>query len=46
MHLIGRANWWLPGWLDRALPQLNVEGADPGRHEYPRRPSFSAPTAP
>ncbi len=29
MHLFGAANWWLPGWLDRALPQLNVEGADP-----------------
>jgi RND superfamily putative drug exporter len=28
MHLIGRANWWLPGWLDRILPQLNVEAAD------------------
>ena len=28
MHLFGRANWWLPRWLDRALPQLNVEGAD------------------
>ena len=20
MHLSGRANWWLPGWLDRTLP--------------------------
>ena len=20
MKLLGRANWWLPGWLDRALP--------------------------
>ena len=20
MHLSGRANWWLPGWLDRVLP--------------------------
>ena len=20
MHLFGRANWWLPGWLDRRLP--------------------------
>jgi len=30
MHLIGRANWWLPGWLDRVLPQLNVEGSDSG----------------
>jgi RND superfamily putative drug exporter len=28
MHLIGRRNWWLPGWLDRILPQLNVEAAD------------------
>jgi RND superfamily putative drug exporter len=22
MALLGRANWWLPGWLDRRLPQL------------------------
>jgi putative drug exporter of the RND superfamily len=28
MHLFGRANWWLPGWLDRILPHLNVEGAE------------------
>ena len=27
MHLFGRANWWLPGWLDRILPHLNVEPA-------------------
>ena len=25
MHLFGRANWWLPGWLDRRLPHLSVE---------------------
>jgi RND superfamily putative drug exporter len=25
MHLFGRANWWLPGWLDRLLPHLHVE---------------------
>ena len=28
MHMIGRANWWLPGWLDRIVPRLNVEGED------------------
>ena len=28
MHVMGRANWWLPGWLDRALPHLHVEAAD------------------
>ena len=26
MHLLGRANWWLPAWLDRILPQLHIEG--------------------
>ena len=25
MHLIGRRNWWLPGWLDRHLPHLAIE---------------------
>jgi RND superfamily putative drug exporter len=25
MHLLGRANWWLPGWLDKRLPHLAVE---------------------
>jgi RND superfamily putative drug exporter len=23
MQLLGRANWWIPRWLDRALPQLD-----------------------
>ena len=27
MHLFGRANWWLPNWLDRILPQVSIEGA-------------------
>jgi RND superfamily putative drug exporter len=22
---LGRANWWLPGWLDRRLPRLAIE---------------------
>ena len=25
MYLCGRANWWLPRWLDRRLPHLAVE---------------------
>jgi uncharacterized membrane protein YdfJ with MMPL/SSD domain len=25
--LAGSGSWWLPGWLDRILPQLDVEGA-------------------
>jgi putative drug exporter of the RND superfamily len=27
MAMLGRANWWLPDWLDRLLPHLDVEGA-------------------
>jgi RND superfamily putative drug exporter len=27
MALMGDANWWLPGWLDRVLPHIDVEGA-------------------
>ncbi|MGH9234959.1 MAG: MMPL family transporter [Acidimicrobiales bacterium] len=26
MALLGNANWWLPGWLDRLLPHLDLEG--------------------
>ncbi len=28
MHIIGRANWWLPAWLDRTIPHLSVEAGD------------------
>jgi RND superfamily putative drug exporter len=40
MHLFGRANWWLPAWLDRILPHLHVE-SDPHHIALPaqrRRP--------
>ena len=26
MALLGRAMWWLPAWLDRLLPNLDIEG--------------------
>ncbi|MGA2830129.1 MAG: MMPL family transporter [Streptosporangiaceae bacterium] len=32
MHLIGPANWALPGWLDRILPRL---AAEPGEAALP-----------
>ncbi|NEA57905.1 MMPL family transporter [Streptomyces sp. SID13666] len=25
MHMLGGANWWLPGWLDRRLPRISIE---------------------
>ena len=27
MRLLGNAAWWIPKWLDRILPDLDVEGA-------------------
>ena len=27
MHLVGRGAWWLPKWLDRIIPNVDVEGA-------------------
>ena len=38
MTLLGRANWWLPAWLDRILPHVDVEG--------PRLPSPGASIPP
>lgn len=26
MELLGERNWWLPKWLDRLLPRINVDG--------------------
>jgi putative drug exporter of the RND superfamily len=26
MTLVGRAAWWLPRWLDKAMPNVDVEG--------------------
>ena len=28
MSLLGRAGWWLPGWLERHLPHLSIEGEE------------------
>jgi RND superfamily putative drug exporter len=39
MELLGKANWWLPGWLDRLLPQAIAP-------EWPGRPRGSARSVP
>jgi putative drug exporter of the RND superfamily len=31
--LAGKGSWWVPAWLDRVLPHLDVEGA--GAEETP-----------
>jgi putative drug exporter of the RND superfamily len=38
MELLGDRNWWLPRWLDRILPNIDVEGhAEPVVEEEPDR---------
>ena len=32
MELLGDRNWWIPKWIDRVLPSIDVEGH---HHEYP-----------
>ena len=32
MHLVGDKAWWLPRWLDRILPDVDVEGSALTRH--------------
>ena len=40
MLVLGRANWWLPGWLDRVLPHVSVEGpASPTSPAHEHRPT-------
>ncbi len=35
MELLGDRNWWLPKWLDRILPHINVEGYFPDAEVSP-----------
>jgi RND superfamily putative drug exporter len=45
MHLIGPANWYLPAWLARALPRLDIEAgqADGTRAAVPGRRAVADP---
>ncbi|MEV6842406.1 MMPL family transporter [Actinoplanes sp. NPDC051411] len=39
LSLLGRAAWWLPSWLDRLLPQVDVEGSSAVAAEPAAAPS-------
>ena len=39
MLLMGKHTWWLPRWLDRILPHLDVEGQPRGSPPRRRRRS-------
>ncbi len=38
MHLLGRANWWLPEAMSRRIPQLHIEGRPEVHLPAQRRP--------
>jgi putative drug exporter of the RND superfamily len=38
MALLGDRMWWLPRWLDRALPNLDIEGEALARHTAAEAP--------
>jgi RND superfamily putative drug exporter len=42
MQLLGDLNWWLPGWLDRLLPNLHVEGHPITGEDVDRRDGAAA----
>jgi RND superfamily putative drug exporter len=39
MELLGDKNWWIPKWLDRILPKIDVEGHHREHHELPGPPT-------
>ncbi len=43
MHLLGRSAWWLPKWLDRIMPNVDVEGAALERRHHAPAPAADAP---
>lgn len=45
MELLGDRNWWLPRWLDRILPKVDVEGhvAEPSSGPEDPDPSEDPP---
>ena len=39
MQLLGKWNWWLPGWLDRLLPHVGLESGGTETHPPPGEPA-------
>jgi putative drug exporter of the RND superfamily len=45
MLLVGERNWWLPAWLERIVPRLNVEGDAVTTNEPHTTPGTGRPAA-
>ena len=46
MELLGDRNWWIPKWLDRILPKIDVEGHHREDAEPPSEPPAQTPSEP
>jgi putative drug exporter of the RND superfamily len=46
MTLLGRSNWWFPGWLDRIVPNFSIEGDEWFRERDARRAAPPPPEEP
>ena len=44
MKVLGNANWWIPAWLDRLLPNLDIEGSEATEELEPAPASPPKPT--
>ena len=42
MQVLGKRAWWLPGWLDRHMPQFHIE-APADAEELPELPPQRGP---
>jgi hypothetical protein len=40
MELLGDRNWWLPRWLERLLPKIDVEGSSHAEGKGGADPDF------
>ncbi len=39
LELVGENTWKLPGWIDKRLPEINIEGSSPAHDEVPAAPT-------
>ncbi|MDQ5840786.1 MAG: MMPL family transporter, partial [Chloroflexota bacterium] len=48
MALMGKATWWIPRWLDRLMPNVDIEGESLKQSPEPRpiSPGPAPPPAP
>ncbi|HLR83308.1 MAG TPA: MMPL family transporter, partial [Nocardioidaceae bacterium] len=44
LALMGRAAWWMPRWLDRIVPNVDIEGSNLDANTAPEEPKMPVPS--